>query len=71
MKEPHLPSDQFTRCKDELSKLNLLVDEVERSLTIAEKLHLHDAQRALEKCRTDIETAGYWLGRAVKEITST
>ena len=63
-----MPSDQFTRCKEELSKLNRLVDEVARSIDIADRIHTNEAQYNITLCRNDIETAGLWLGKAIKAL---
>ena len=68
MRETPVPPDQFTIVTQELRKLTLLVEEVERSVTIADNLNKYPATRALEKARTDIETAGYWLGQALKVL---
>ena len=66
MKDEPIPADQFEICKRELSHLNKLVDELDRSLNIAQGIHLYEAQAAMYECRKDIETAGYWLAKALK-----
>ena len=69
MKEPQIPSDQFARTKEELRKLSVLVDLIQSSIDIAETLETFDAKRALSKASDDIETAGFWLGKAIKALT--
>ena len=69
MKEPAIPSDQFARTKEELRKLSLLVDQIQQSVEIAETLETFDAKRALVKAQDDIETAWFWLGKAIKALT--
>ena len=63
-----MPHDQFARCKEELAKLNHLVDEVTRSIDITDRIHTNDAQYNITLCRNDIETAGLWLGKAIKAL---
>ena len=69
MKEQPIPSDQFARTKEELRKLYLLVDLIQSSIDIAETMETFDAKRALSKASDDIETAGFWLGKAIKALT--
>jgi len=69
MKDEPIPADQFEICKRELSRLNKLVDEIDRSLNIAQGIHMHEAQAALYECRKDIETAGYWLAKSLRMLT--
>ena len=69
MRGEAIPSDQFEVCKRELSRLSLLMEQIGKSMTIAQNMHLHEAQNAMYECRRDIETAGYWLGKALKLLS--
>lgn len=64
-----IPSDQFARTKEELRKLSLLVERIQQSVDVAQNLETIDARRALAKAQDDIETAGFWLGKAIKALT--
>lgn len=66
-KEP-IPSDQFQRVTDELSKLNLLVEEIARSLNTAANINTFKATRALEQATIRIEEAGVWISKALKAM---
>jgi hypothetical protein len=66
--QTHIPSDQFARCTDELRKLMLLVDDVQRCVDVASNVDTYDARRSLALARTDIQTAGFWLGDALKAL---
>jgi hypothetical protein len=63
-----IPSDQFQKATDELRKLNLIVEEVQRSLDMAENINTFEASRSLEKASDHLETAGYWLNKVVKAL---
>lgn len=69
MKPTPIPSDQFARTKEELRKLTLLVEEIQNSVDMAETLETLDAKRSLLKASDDIETAGFWLGKAIRALT--
>jgi len=69
VKEQPIPSDQFARTKEELRKLSILVDLIQSSIDIAETMETFDAKRALSKASDEIETAGFWLGKAIKALT--
>ena len=69
VKDQPIPSDQFARTKEELRKLSVLMDVMQTSIDLVETLETIDARRALVKASDDIETAGFWLGKAIKALT--
>jgi hypothetical protein len=69
VKEQPIPADQFARTKEELRKLSNLVDMIQSSIDVTASLETVEARRALVKASDDIETAGFWLGKAIKALT--
>lgn len=67
---PHesVPSDQFARCKEELRKLNFMVEEIQRVVDVADALPRYRAQQALQYASHDIETAGHWVSKALGHL---
>ena len=47
----------------------MLVEQIQHSVDVAEGLETFDARRALVRAQDDIETAGFWLGKAIKALT--
>jgi hypothetical protein len=57
--------DQFDRVLREIERLNQLFDEVEQAIRLAKGINRHEAQRALDKARADVEVAQYWMKKAI------
>jgi hypothetical protein len=57
--------DQFERVLLEMEKLTRLFDEVEQAIKLAKGIQRHEAQRALDKARADVEVAQYWMKKAI------
>jgi hypothetical protein len=57
--------DQFDRVLAEMERLNRLFDEVEQAIKLAKGINRHEAQRALDKARADVEVAQYWMKKAI------
>jgi hypothetical protein len=57
--------DQFDRVLLEMEKLARLFDEVEQAIKLAKGINRHEAQRALDKARADVEVAQYWMRKAI------
>ena len=68
MKNEVIPPDQFSRVTDEMTKLTRVFEEIQKGINMASRMPAFNAQRALEKARTDIETAGYWMSRALQHL---
>jgi hypothetical protein len=57
--------DQFELVLLEMEKLARLFDEVEQAIKLAKGINRHEAQRALDKARADVEVAQYWMKKAI------
>jgi hypothetical protein len=57
--------DQFELVLLEMEKLARLFDEVEQAIKLAKGINRHEAQRALDKARADVEVAQYWMRKAI------
>jgi len=62
--------DQFDRVLQEMEKLTRLFDEVEQAIKLAKGIQRHEAQRALDKARADVEVAQYWMKKAIAAARS-
>jgi hypothetical protein len=61
----HVTHDQFELVLLEMEKLARLFDEVEQAIKLAKGINRHEAQRALDKARADVEVAQYWMKKAI------
>jgi t-SNARE complex subunit (syntaxin) len=64
-KKDHASHDQFDRVLREMEKLSQLFNEVEQAIKLAKGINRHEAQRALDKARADVEVAQYWMKKAI------
>jgi hypothetical protein len=64
-KKDQVSHDQFDRVLREMEKLAHLFDEVEQAIKLAKGINRHEAQRALDKARADVEVAQYWMKKAI------
>jgi hypothetical protein len=64
-KKDQVSHDQFDRVLKEMEKLAHLFDEVEQAIKLAKGINRHEAQRALDKARADVEVAQYWMKKAI------
>lgn len=65
-----VPRDQFNRTKEELRKLSLAVEEIQRCVDVTDKIDTFEARTALERARVDIKTAGFWINEALKSLST-
>jgi hypothetical protein len=63
--------DQFELVLKEMEKLARLFDEVEQAIKLAKGINRHEAQRALDKARADVEVAQYWMKKAITAARTT
>jgi hypothetical protein len=64
-KKDQVSHDQFDLVLLEMEKLARLFDEVEQAIKLAKGIQRHEAQRALDKARADVEVAQYWMKKAI------
>jgi hypothetical protein len=64
-KKDQVSHDQFDRVLAEMERLNELFNEVEQAIKLAKGINRHEAQRALDKARADVEVAQYWMKKAI------
>lgn len=66
MKEPPIPSDQFERVVEELRKLSVVIEEIERGVQVAKGIHGVEARSCLVRAGARLQESGYWIGQALK-----
>jgi hypothetical protein len=62
--EPPDAGDLFERVKDVMRKLSLSIDLVDQCVEVARAINTFEARRCLDRARTDIKTAIFWIDEA-------
>lgn len=65
MKE-QVPPDQFARVQEEMRKLNLQLEEVERAGALLDATRREQSIRDINQAAVFLEIAGFFLAKAVK-----
>ncbi len=63
-----LPGDQFERVKEEMRKLSLSLDHIDKCAEVVSAINTFEARRCLDRARTDIQTAAFWIEQAKQAI---
>ena len=63
-----IDTGQYARLVAELRKVTAYMDEIQQGINVAEGMSKHEAQRAFDKATHDIETAGFWISKALKHL---
>lgn len=66
MKNDPIPSDQFARVVEELRKLSVVIDEIERGVQVSAGIHGIEARSCLVLASSRLQESGYWIGQALK-----
>lgn len=61
-------SDRFERCVTRLHMLNLKAEQIEKALNMAANVQTAEAERSFIYAEKDIETAEYWMDKAIREL---
>lgn len=64
-KDEPIPSDQFARVIEELRRLSVVVDEMQRGIETSRGQHAAEARRCFSRATDRLQESGYWLGQAL------
>ena len=65
---PPIPQAEFAKCKEALSRLTLVTEELDRTLETAKNQNNYEARRNLVLCWQHIEDAEHRLNKAIKAM---
>lgn len=65
MREP-VPADQFARVQEEMRKLNLQLEEIERAGALLDATRREQSLRDIHQAAHYLEIAGMFMAKAVK-----